>query len=683
MKAKISTLISLWAVTQIWAQQPMESGFTMLQNGHYEAAEIFFEEVLETEPNNKTAQICYGRAVGLKGAPQKAIAHFSELLSNYPADLEVQLNYNESLLWAGEYTRAKPLYKELLIDYPKNFNVLLGYANTLSNLKEYTNALVQIHKALTIAPGNPNALKSKKYILLGYANVKIQQQKFQEALVLLNSIFDDFPEDQETIANMANLYLKELKLDEAGNLYKRMANNTHDSIIALNGLALVAHLDKKDSEALRLTEAALKKLEDRHDHKLKEQVLERHLQALIWNGRYTKAKAMLKELSYKYKEQTWFISIRAMLGMYTGDTKNSIYYYRALIAKDSNSFDGNLGLANALLAADKTEAAYRAGLNTSKIFKGQNDVRTLMEKIDMMHLPTLSETASYSFDNGNNIAYTSITRAETSINTKFRANISYQYRKTENTQNNLAANTQQLRAGVAYKFFPKSKLKVTAGLNTAHYQDMSYTQPIFITKLQLQPYKLQNLELGYTREVQQFNADLIAREISMEHYGLSYHLGTNFRLGWYTQLLYTNQSDNNSRELLFSSIYYKLLKQPGLKLGINYQYFGFDQQRPNIYFSPESYQSGEVFTEAKGAIGSKTSYMLSVAGGLQQTESEKAMNIFRAEARIGTQFSKRLYAAVFGKYSNSASATVTGFTFTEIGLNMKWNLTKSPIFSIK
>ena len=57
--------------------------------------------------------------------------------------------------------------------------------------------------------------------------------------------------------------------------------------------------------------------------------------------------------------------------------------------------------------------------------------------------------------------------------------------------------------------------------------------------------------LGYQREVQNFNADLIEREIVMNHYGLNYNLSTNFNLGWYTQVMHTRQTDANTRNLDF------------------------------------------------------------------------------------------------------------------------------------
>ena len=218
-------------------------------------------------------------------------------------------------------------------------------------------------------------------------------------------------------------------------------------------------------------------------------------------------------------------------------------------------------------------------------------------------------------------------------------------------------------------------------MNNAQFDGNGYTQPILHAKLVTEPYRLQNLEVGYQREVQNFNTDLIEREIVMNHYGLNYNIGSNFGLGWYTQLMHTEQSDENQRELLFTSLYFTALRKPTLKFGLNYQFLAFAEQVPTIYFSPEKYQVGEFFAELAGKFGNKSTYSINAATGLQQVEDDAITSIFRAEANIKHQFSKRLMGGLYGKYSNIASATAAGFQFTEMGIQIKWLLKKQPLFS--
>tara|TARA_B100000795_G_scaffold113772_1_gene84401 strand:- start:211 stop:519 length:309 start_codon:yes stop_codon:yes gene_type:complete len=69
----------------------MKEGFTYLETGKYKQAETFFENILITYPKNKTAKLCYGRAIGLNGNGKRASTIFINLLERYPQDLKLNL----------------------------------------------------------------------------------------------------------------------------------------------------------------------------------------------------------------------------------------------------------------------------------------------------------------------------------------------------------------------------------------------------------------------------------------------------------------------------------------------------------------------------------------------------------------------------------------------------------------
>lgn len=670
----------LFICVPLMSQEPMKEGFEHLEMGRFQEAESFFKSYLVDHPENKTANICYGRAVGLSGQPQKATALFASLLKEYPKDFEVQINYNESLLWDKKYEAAKPLYQKLVDEYPNNFGAILGYANTLSNLKEFEAALKWINKAIALEPKNTSAKVSRKYIMLGYANVFVNLQDYNRGGELLEEIFVDFPEDKDALLNLANLYLISKKVGQAKAIYGRYATTPKDSVIALNGIALAEHIGENEKEALQVSNTALEKVKSIQDSILTERTLERNIQALIWNRKFQKAKKEIDSLEQHYGQPNWILALKSTLGMYTGDFKSSLANYNTILENDSTSFDGNLGKANALFASDKILPSYGAAFKTLDIYENQKDALNFIEKLNIQHTPTIEEHIAYTFDNGKNIAFSSNTNIELPFSTKFRTTISYQYRSTENSATLNKANSHVLLTGFQYKLFPKVNVKTILGLNNSRFMEQAYTQPVLDLKLQLQPFKLQNLELGYQREVQNFNADLIEREIVMNHVGLTYNLGTNVNLGWYTQLMHTQQTDDNTRNLLFTSLYYNLLQKPALKMGLNYQYITFKDQVPTIYFSPEKYQAVEVFADLRGKIAEKTNYMVSAASGFQKVEDNDQSTIFRAETSLDHQFSKRLSANIYAKYSNIASATAAGFEFTEIGLKLKWLITKKPLF---
>jgi hypothetical protein len=192
---------------------------------------------------------------------------------------------------------------------------------------------------------------------------------------------------------------------------------------------------------------------------------------------------------------------------------------------------------------------------------------------------------------------------------------------------------------------------------------------------------MQTLDIGYKREIQSFNADLLDREIVQNNFYANYNVSTNFNLGWFTQYFYTSQNDDNSRHLLFTSLYYNLLSKPSLKVGVNYQYITFEKQVPSIYFSPETFNAGEIFLNLiKDEAITKPNewfYELTAATGLQYIEDQKSQSTYRFQGKLGYKFSDYCLANVFATRSNIASATAAGFTFTEVGVRLKWYFGKS------
>ena len=150
--------IFIWLFVSTSNAQEMQEGFTYLETGKYTEAQSFFENVLKTYPEHRTARLCYGRAVGLSGDAPKAVVVFTELKDKFPNDFEIKLNYAESLLWNNQFSLAESFYIKLVEEDETSFPAVLGYANTLSNRKNYKKALHQVNKALQLKEGNPNAL---------------------------------------------------------------------------------------------------------------------------------------------------------------------------------------------------------------------------------------------------------------------------------------------------------------------------------------------------------------------------------------------------------------------------------------------------------------------------------------------------------------------------------------------
>jgi hypothetical protein len=241
--------------------------------------------------------------------------------------------------------------------------------------------------------------------------------------------------------------------------------------------------------------------------------------------------------------------------------------------------------------------------------------------------------------------------------------------------------------GASYKFHPKVNFNLDGGVTSANSPTTSYTSLLLNANFKMKLLKLQDLEVGYKRDLQNFNTDLIDKQISANNYYFNHNIGSNFNLGWFTQYFYTTQSDNNARNLLFTSLYYSFLSKPVLKGGFNYQYISFKDQVPTIYFSPSQFNAYEVFVELlkdeKIAENNAWYYNVNLASGFQFIEKLDKQATYRIQAKLGYKFSDRLVANIYGLKSNIASAAVSGFTYTEFGLRLKWTILSKPVFELK
>jgi len=360
-------------LTNIGNAQDMSKGFSNLEKGEFDKAEIFFETILKDYPQNKTARLCYARAIGLNNQAEKALQNFVVLKKEYPGDLEIELNYAEALLWNKKFAEAKIFYTGLVANNPSSFVAYLGFANTLSNLKEYKEALLNVNKALELSPANPGALVSRKYIKLGYASQKVNERFYTEAETFYNEILVDFPKDKETLLTKANLYLLTKNSVKGRETYSLLSSS--DPILALNGLSLIEHIAGKESSALEISEKAIGKINTIKDSTLIKQTQERHVQALIWNKKYKLAETKINELKPKYGNENWLLALSATLSIYKSDFKDSVGYYSTILKNDDKSFDGNLGIANAYYASAEIDKSVKA--------VNQTNSRTLCSSFDL------------------------------------------------------------------------------------------------------------------------------------------------------------------------------------------------------------------------------------------------------------------------------------------------------------
>ena len=334
-------------------------------------------------PNNKTAKICYGRAVGLSGNPQQSTEIFNKLLVNYPKDVEVELNLAESHLWQGNPDSAIPIYRSLLKNDSLLFSAQLGLANSLSMQQAYREAYKEIKKAIVLNPENDQSKLSAKFIRLGYANVLASvEQKFDSAIALIDENLAINAQDQESLTLLANIFLISKDFEKSKGVYAKL----QDPLTSLKGESTALHFLKKDKKALSKILAG-------YNRKWSEEELIllqlHHIIALLWNDELRLARLKIDSLSQQYSENPEVTVTEAEVAMYEGDFMLGIEKFDAYLESKPMSFKGNLGKANALSALNADKDAYKIGIYTSHLFQGQKDVESFLSKLDKKHSPTL------------------------------------------------------------------------------------------------------------------------------------------------------------------------------------------------------------------------------------------------------------------------------------------------------
>ena len=468
MNIKFVFCYLLFFVSFYCFSQNMQEGFTYLESGENKKAEQFFKVILKDYPENRTAKLCYGRAIGLSGKPKEAKEVFIDLLKKYPNSFEIKLNYAESLLWNSEFEVAENYYKKLITENDKSFPALLGFANTLSNLKKYKEATIYVNKALEVSVGNKNALVSKKYINLGFANQFVNEKKYDKAVEILNTNLVLFENDKETLLNLANVFLISENFIEAEKTYKIIGENPEIKFNSLNGLALVAHLQEDDKKALELARNTLTKLTLDSPKEAIIRTKERFVQALIWNRKFKEASLEIEKLIKEYPNENWVLGLRATLNTYKSDFKKSIEDYNTILENDISSFDGNLGKANAQKAVGLYKEAYKSANKTLIFYKNQKDAVNFIAQLDQQFIPTVSAKTTYSFDNGNNEANNYLASLSFPTSLKFAFLVDGNYRTTDNAITGAGATSSNFNLGFSYQILPNVTFSGTGGITSTN-----------------------------------------------------------------------------------------------------------------------------------------------------------------------------------------------------------------------
>ena len=353
--------------------------------------------------------------------------------------------------------------------------------------------------------------------------------------------------------------------------------------------------------------------------------------------------------------------------------KTAIKHYNKGITLNPKVLGIYIGLANTQFAYNQNKEALVTIKNGLAIDSTNSNLNNLQTRINNKYLPQVLHKTSLTFDSGKNRSVVTFTKFDYHINTKAGFTVMHNYKRSKSQLENIKAHSHRVKAGFNYQLRPNIRFESLIGVNTTKSFTQDYRDWVADVSLTVIPKVGHLVKAGFKKEYHDFNAALMDLSIDMKHYHVMYHHLTKLKLGVFTQYYYTTQSDANSRHLWFSSLYYLWSQQPGFKTGVNYLNIHFKNQVPMNYFSPEVFHSLELFADfAYNKEAHKFYANATVAYGYQFIEDDPKIDSFRCNGEVGYKPNFNWKLGAFGQYSNLASGNAAGFSFSEVGIKIRY-----------
>jgi tetratricopeptide (TPR) repeat protein len=605
----------------------------------------------------------------LSGEAKVARNHFTEMKIQYPDNTELELNYAESLMWSKAYEEAKKSYQVLYNNDPSSFPAVLGYANALSNLLDYNNAAEYIDKALSIQPGNANALQSRKYILLGLANQLKINSKYVEADSVFIELTNDYKNDIDVLLSFVYLKLDENKLKDAEKLLLSQLDAHPSDYRLLSTLSSIKLRQLKFSKASHFLDGAVV-ISNVQNEVLPFDLLVLELNLNLSQQKYKKAEALLERIDATYgsaKSREMWVSFLLNLKEYSKlesfakkeSSKDFYFTTMAKIALQKGTFrKARTFLDSVSNGPENKSIHYYLGKEIEKQF--YHSVRTQYEIME---------------DNGGTYAESFNVQAITNKRNKGQLYLGYHHRKVMSEQAEMAS-ASRAELGLIYQMSSKLNSQINIAynrLNKATGDNSNNLQ--YYTNLKYNFSNRHFLGLVFTQNTFDYNVDLIDRSITDNRLSAQYYNMFFKNMGAYVEANNSFLSDGNRSNFLFISVFNNFKTLPLLQAGINYTYLTYSE-KSSYYFSPKSYDVKEVFLKYDNRYHPNQKIIASatVGVGQQNINDEERQYTQRLNISLGYKFGNENTVETYYNYNNSASAVLSGYKVQRIGIKASFRL---------
>ena len=621
--------------------QDLQSGFDLLDSGQYIEAAVLFNSIVESQPENKTAHICLGRALGLGGQVQKAMNLFQDLDQRYPGDQEVILNMAEAYLWSKEPIKAEELYLGMLENAPEDVKCLIGLANAKASQKNYVEAMEYIQGALD--------LNQDKYVIDLFVEISLAlaydfklNNAFNEGIRTLTNTLNKVSNDR-IYFSLADLYVVKDKPKKALSYLNKIQHKEREHVTLMAYCYLLLQKPKKILSSLEVYQADCSEL-GKNGIKLK-------VEALLSLHRVEEAKRLLEHLILHCgsDEDVSLLRIRCQRQEYPG----------MKLRLDSTSQMNAIEATRLLVFDHKHHQALKTLEEGTEKETGR--ARGIYENVLRRTADRLQGGSRLITDIAGNTSTVQSAKFIKSWSDRHKTGIWTQFRFVS-SQRSDRGQISSFGIQHSYRLDHRHEFLMDIGV-----QRTNFTQPANLLNFSIgHQFKVNDshyLSLSLNHQTQAYTIEMAQAELTTTGVKLTHHFSRIHYPGVYFQAGFDRWSNDNAQWNTFISLYTFITRRPILKTGINVSAMGFSNNMDQLYFSPSIYTSGEAFLQLeKNDPRKKWLYFLEGAYGIQRIEDQTLQSTMRLKAQIGYRVTNSLSIRVEGFYNTSATTSIAGFT---------------------
>ena len=166
------------APASVW----MRLGLALLHQDRSHEALPALQKAVSLAPGHPDCLLSLGRGLAAAGDTTAATAQFTAVLQITPGHPDALFNLGVLHLDAGELDAAAQRFTETLVHNPRHVEAMINRAVVLDRQQHSADAVLQLERALAIAPGHPHAHSTLGRIHLAQGQISAARDQFAAAL---------------------------------------------------------------------------------------------------------------------------------------------------------------------------------------------------------------------------------------------------------------------------------------------------------------------------------------------------------------------------------------------------------------------------------------------------------------------------------------------------------------------